>query len=120
MTAYTADRRPSLLVWVALATVYVVWGSTYLGIAIAIETLPPMLSGALRFLTAALLLGGFLMIRRGPSVFRMTRRQFGSAARIGAHVVRFCDVGYFDLGPAADFDHLLGSHPRSCFVDVDE
>lgn len=83
MTADTPDRRVSLAVWTALGIVYVVWGSTYLGIAIVIETMPPMFSGAMRFLSAALLLGAFLAIRKGPAVFRMTRRQFGSAALVG-------------------------------------
>ncbi|MFG1947458.1 EamA family transporter [Nonomuraea sp. NPDC048826] len=83
MTADTPGKRTSLLVWVALGIVYVVWGSTYLGIAIAIETLPPMLSGALRFISAALLLGAFLMVKRGPGVFRMTRREFFGAALVG-------------------------------------
>src|SRR5690606_9040566 len=83
MTPDTPDRRSSILVWVALGIVYVVWGSTYLGIAIMIETMPPMLSGAMRFLTAALLLGSFLVLRKGREVFRMTRRQFGGAALIG-------------------------------------
>jgi drug/metabolite transporter (DMT)-like permease len=40
----------------ALAVVYVVWGSTYLGIAVAIETLPPLLMAAARFLLAGALL----------------------------------------------------------------
>ena len=80
-----------LRIWVALGIVYVVWGSTYLGIAIAIETMPPMLSGALRFLTAALLLGAFLLIRKGPGVFRMTRRQFAGADRIAVADVLFAD-----------------------------
>ncbi|MGI5162078.1 EamA family transporter [Microbispora sp. CA-102843] len=68
-------------VWLALAAVYVVWGSTYLGIAIAIQTLPPMMSGGLRFVTAALVLGTVLLIRAVP--FRMTRAQFGGAALVG-------------------------------------
>lgn len=71
------------MVWGALAIVYVVWGSTYLGIKIAIETMPPMLSGALRFVTAALLLGGFLLVKKGTAAFRMSPRQFGGAALIG-------------------------------------
>jgi drug/metabolite transporter (DMT)-like permease len=66
-----------------LAIVYVVWGSTYLGIRIAIETMPPMMSGSLRFVTAALLLGGFLVIRKGLAPFRMSLRQFGGAALVG-------------------------------------
>ena len=42
-----ADRRhtaaPAGMVWVALGTVYVVWGSTYMAIRVAIDTMPPML-----------------------------------------------------------------------------
>ncbi|MBE3008475.1 EamA family transporter [Microbispora sp. NEAU-D428] len=68
-------------VWLALAAVYVVWGSTYLGIAIAIQTLPPMTSGGLRFVAAALVLGTVLLVRAVP--FRMTWRQFGGAALVG-------------------------------------
>ena len=40
----------------ALAIVYVVWGSTYLGIALAIETMPPLLMASARFLLAGALL----------------------------------------------------------------
>ncbi|MEV4167722.1 EamA family transporter [Nonomuraea sp. NPDC049709] len=72
-----------MLVWGALAIVYVVWGSTYLGIRIAIETMPPLLHGAFRFVTAALLLAGFLLIRKGTAAFRMSPRQFGGAALVG-------------------------------------
>ena len=45
-----------LKVAAALATVYVVWGSTYLGIAVGIRTLPPFTMLALRFLIAGALL----------------------------------------------------------------
>ncbi|MFB4283812.1 EamA family transporter [Nonomuraea sp. MTCD27] len=71
------------MVWGALAIVYVVWGSTYLGIRIAIETMPPLLHGAFRFVTAALLLAGFLLIKKGTAAFRMSPRQFGGAALVG-------------------------------------
>jgi drug/metabolite transporter (DMT)-like permease len=83
MRTDTTDSRPTVLVWGALAVVYVVWGSTYLGIGVAIESIPPMLSGAMRFITAAALLAGFLLIRSGPSAFRMSRRQFLGAAVVG-------------------------------------
>jgi len=59
--------RPSpqpLLVWSALGTVYVVWGSTYLAIRVAIETLPPLLMASVRFLVAGGILYAFA-IRRG-------------------------------------------------------
>jgi drug/metabolite transporter (DMT)-like permease len=51
-------HRPprALAVAGALAVVYLVWGSTYLGIEIAIETLPPLLMAGVRFLTAGVLL----------------------------------------------------------------
>ena len=39
-------------VWIALATVYVIWGSTYLGIELAGETIPPLFAVAVRFLAA--------------------------------------------------------------------
>ncbi len=71
------------MIWSALVIVYVVWGSTYLGIRITIETVPPLISGTLRFAVAALLLGGFLVARKGWAVFRMTRRQFLGASVAG-------------------------------------
>ncbi|MEW9554627.1 EamA family transporter [Nonomuraea sp. NPDC050783] len=83
MSTNTTDNRSPLLIWGALAIVYVVWGSTYLGIRLAIETMPPMLSGSMRFLVAALLLGAFLLIRKGREPFRMSARQFGGAALVG-------------------------------------
>lgn len=55
MTASSARGR-ALLVVGALGTVYLVWGSTYLGIALAIETLPPLLMGGIRFLVAGAIL----------------------------------------------------------------
>src|SRR2546423_10935837 len=56
-------RASGLDVWLALGIVYVVWGSTYLAIAIAVETLPPLLYAGLRFLLAGLLLAGWLALR---------------------------------------------------------
>ena len=72
-----------LRIWTALATVYVVWGSTYLGIMIAIETIPPLYSGAMRFLVAAPLLALGLLWRRGRGAFTMNRREFLGAALVG-------------------------------------
>jgi len=53
----TSLNKPStLLVVAAFATVYVVWGSTYFFIQMAIQGMPPMLMGAIRFFTAGVLL----------------------------------------------------------------
>ena len=46
----------SMPVLLAFAAVYLIWGSTYLGIRIAIETLPPFLMAGLRFLIAGAVL----------------------------------------------------------------
>lgn len=71
------------LAWAALLVVYLVWGSTYLGIGITIETIPPLLSGGMRFLAAAVLLAGYMVVRHGPAVLRVSRRELGSAVLVG-------------------------------------
>jgi drug/metabolite transporter (DMT)-like permease len=69
-------------VWLGLATVYVVWGSTYLGIDLAIRTIPPFLMAAVRFLVAGGLLYAWA-IRRGDRSDRPTARQWLTAFVIG-------------------------------------
>jgi drug/metabolite transporter (DMT)-like permease len=73
---------PAKHVWIALAVVYVVWGSTYLGIKIAVETIPPLLAAGSRFGTASLLLAAILAWR-GTSL-RISRRELGASAIVGA------------------------------------
>lgn len=70
-------------VWPALTTLYILWGSTYLGVAIMVETMPPLLSSGARFLLAAVLLGGFMIIKHGPQVMRITKRQLRDASIVG-------------------------------------
>lgn len=71
------------LVALALAIVYVVWGSTYLGIRVVVEDAPPMTSMGLRFGTAGLLLGAFFAVRRGFRFLALTRRQVIGTAFLG-------------------------------------
>jgi drug/metabolite transporter (DMT)-like permease len=56
-------RAPRTLVLCAFAAIYVIWGSTYLGIRFAVESLPPFLMGAARFVIAGAALYGFLRWR---------------------------------------------------------
>jgi drug/metabolite transporter (DMT)-like permease len=56
-------RAPVLL---ALGAVYVIWGSTYLGIRIALESYPPFVMGAIRFLLAGGALYAWLRARGAP------------------------------------------------------
>ncbi|MEU9075642.1 EamA family transporter [Kitasatospora sp. NPDC048538] len=81
--ARPASRPSGGAVWLALAVVYVVWGSTYLAIRITVETMPSFLSASARFLTAGLLLAGYLLVRQGPAALRVSPREFGSAALVG-------------------------------------
>jgi drug/metabolite transporter (DMT)-like permease len=67
---------------VAFALVYVIWGSTYLTIKIAIETLPALLMSGTRFLLAGLLLFAFAR-RPGAPKERLTSVHWRAAAVIG-------------------------------------
>ncbi|WP_240136872.1 EamA family transporter [Streptomyces sp. MUM 178J] len=78
-----SGRTSPAAVWAALAIVYTVWGSTYLGIRVVVETMPPFLSAGFRFTVAGLVLGALLAWRRGPAVLKATRAQIGSTAVVG-------------------------------------
>jgi drug/metabolite transporter (DMT)-like permease len=67
--------------WTALVTVYVIWGSTYLGIAIAGETIPPLLAASTRFITAGGLLAILVRLRGGT--LAISRRALASCVVIG-------------------------------------
>ena len=58
-------RSSTLSVALALGTVYIVWGSTYLAIAYVVETLPPIMAGGVRFTVAGSLLLAFLLAQPG-------------------------------------------------------
>jgi drug/metabolite transporter (DMT)-like permease len=73
----------SARVWIALATIYVIWGSTYLGIELTGETIPPLFGAAVRFAFAGLLMAVIAAWRRGPGVFRLSRVELGSCALVG-------------------------------------
>jgi drug/metabolite transporter (DMT)-like permease len=64
----------------AFAAVYFIWGSTYLGIRYAIETLPPFLMAGTRFLVAGSIAYGWSRAHGAP---RPTRAQWQSAAVVG-------------------------------------
>jgi drug/metabolite transporter (DMT)-like permease len=72
---------PAKHVWIGLAVVYVVWGSTYFGIKVAVETIPPLVAAGSRFLVAALLLAAILAWR-GTSL-RITRAELGATLIVG-------------------------------------
>ena len=66
---------------VALAAVYLVWGSTYFGIRIAVESIPPLLMAGSRFLLAGTLMVAFARWRLRAAW--PTRRQWRDAFIVG-------------------------------------
>src|SRR5262245_49628591 len=78
--AFTRHASRSQLV-LAFAAVYVLWGSTYLGIRIGIETLPPFLMAGMRHSIAGILLFSWVRLSGTPAP---TARQWVPAGVIGA------------------------------------
>ena len=76
-------RPPQILVAVALGIVYVVWGSTYLAIRIAVEDMPAMASASWRYMCAGILLGLILAARSGAARLRATRPELVGCAVLG-------------------------------------
>lgn len=70
-------------VWVALWTVYIVWGSTYLGIELAGETIPGVFGAGVRFTLVGLIMFGIVVWRRGRGALRIRRAELASAALVG-------------------------------------
>ncbi len=66
--------------WTALIAVYIVWGSTYLAIRFAIETIPPFLSAGMRFLISGAILFLWRRLSGDPAP---TKIEWRSASIIG-------------------------------------
>ncbi|MEN3362220.1 MAG: hypothetical protein V7637_6202 [Mycobacteriales bacterium] len=81
--ATTPGGGLGLRVWVALGVVYLVWGSTYLGIKFAIESVPALLHAAVRFAVAGLILLIAVVAVRGRAVLRVSAAQLTTAAVSG-------------------------------------
>ena len=80
------SRIPSRksLIWVGIAILYVVWGSTYLGIKIAVETVPPFLLAGARFGLAGLVIMAVAFLRQRGRIPFPTRREWRDLTIIGA------------------------------------
>ncbi len=63
-----ADSQRRAQVSLALAIVYLVWGSSYLATKIMVSEEPPLFAASLRFLSAGVLLGAFAWWKSGPPV----------------------------------------------------
>src|SRR5512141_593658 len=72
--------------WTALIAVYIVWGSTYLAIRYAVETIPPFFMVGSRFLVSGVLLYAWARARGAP---RPTRAQWRDATVAGILMLCF-------------------------------
>lgn len=67
-------------IWAALLVIYIVWGSTYLAIRFAVETIPPFVMASVRFLLAGALL---FIVRRAQGDPVPTRREWLGGGTLG-------------------------------------
>jgi len=74
-----SSRRARLLL--AFAAVYIIWGSTYLAIRIAVGSIPPLLMASIRMTSAGVILLGIALLTGAP---RPNRAEWRSAVVIGA------------------------------------
>jgi drug/metabolite transporter (DMT)-like permease len=70
----------ALAIWAAMISVYIAWGSTYLAIRFAVQTMPPFLMAGTRFLIAGVILYVWRRERGDPAP---SKREWRSAAIIG-------------------------------------
>jgi drug/metabolite transporter (DMT)-like permease len=68
-------------IWAALLAVYVIWGSTYLGIRFTVETIPPFLQAGVRFLISGIILFIWRRLAGDPAP---SRKQWKSAFIVGS------------------------------------
>jgi drug/metabolite transporter (DMT)-like permease len=110
MTAATlsSSTRPRSLIVPALFACYVIWGSTYLAIRFALESFPPFFQMGTRFLTAGILLSGW-MLWRGPLP---TRAQWRNALVIGTLMLGG------GMGLTASAEVHIGSGLIAAFIAV--
>jgi drug/metabolite transporter (DMT)-like permease len=91
-----SDRRTvsPLSLWSALGVVYVIWGSTYLGIRIVVDEAgqPPLFPTGIRFLIAGSVLAAVIAVRKGPRTLRVPLREAASSALLG-FLFLCCGVG---------------------------
>src|SRR5271166_6955740 len=78
--ASTPDRSDAIKLALAFVAIYVIWGSTYLAIRYAVETIPPLVAAGVRHSVA----GGIMLAWAWWRGFRPTRQQWVAGFALGA------------------------------------
>lgn len=87
--ATAAARPPAVELAAAFASIYLVWGSTFLAIRYAVETIPPFAMMAVRCLLGGGILLGIAVVRE-RGIAWPTRREWGGALVLGAFLFVGC------------------------------
>lgn len=80
-------RAPTAAILLRLIPLWILWGATYLGIALMIRTMPVLMGNGSRFLTAGIVLAAILAATKGPRVLSVTRSQVRSMATMGVMIL---------------------------------
>jgi hypothetical protein len=108
-----------LQVAIALGAVYLIWGSSYLAIRFAIETIPPFLMAAVRYLTAGAMLYAWSRLRGAPRPQLIHWRSAAILGRIYRDEIRHVAAGTSWFGfacesrghePVAHWQKLIRAH----------
>lgn len=95
MVTSLTKRDPKALIIAAFAAIYIIWGSTYLGILLAIKTIPPFLMAGARFLLAGglLLTWAFIKGERLPEKNSLIKISFSGILMLflGNGAVVYCE-----------------------------
>ncbi len=81
-----APAPRKLLVLAAFAALYIIWGSTYLGILLAIESMPPLLMAGVRFFLAGVIMYGIALWQGAP---KSSFAEWRTALIVGACLLFF-------------------------------
>jgi len=84
---YTRSPQRPIAIVARLATVWIVFGSTYFSISLTVHSMPPLISSGLRFLGAALILGLILIFSGNVRAIKIPLRQVVTAMISGAIVM---------------------------------
>jgi len=80
-------RPNGVALWGPLITLWIVWGTTYLGTSAMVQSIPPLLGAGSRYLVGALPLAVIVLIARGPRAFRLNARQMSATAVMGLGII---------------------------------
>lgn len=91
MVSFVRSSRPrrltAPLLVLAVATVWIVWGATFLGIRVMVETIPPLLGSGARFVLGGGLLALLVVATRGRRAFVLTATEWRGSALMGLLLV---------------------------------